>query len=103
MRLIGFLRDGVRHVGAVEDGAVRDLGPAREFWVDPRAASAAGGGAVTPLADVTQVPMVPETSRVFCVGINYLSHADESKQAAGLDVPKYPMIFSRWQQSLVVD
>ncbi|MEZ2389691.1 fumarylacetoacetate hydrolase family protein [bacterium RCC_150] len=32
----------------------------------------------------------------------YYSHADESKKAAGLDVPKVPMIFGRWAQSLTV-
>lgn len=103
MRLIGFLHDDVRHVGAVEDGAVRDLGPASNFWLDPNKARATEGGAVVPLADVRQVPVVPQTSRIFCVGINYHSHADESKQIAGLDLPKYPMIFSRWEQSLAVD
>jgi 2-keto-4-pentenoate hydratase/2-oxohepta-3-ene-1,7-dioic acid hydratase in catechol pathway len=103
MRLIGFLRDGGRHVGAVEGDGVRDLGPAAQFWVDPFAAAATGGGVVSPVAEVVQVPVVPETSRIFCVGINYHSHAGESKEVAGLDLPKYPMIFSRWQQSLVVD
>jgi 2-keto-4-pentenoate hydratase/2-oxohepta-3-ene-1,7-dioic acid hydratase in catechol pathway len=103
MRLIGFLSDGVRHVGAVEGDRVRDLGPAREFWADPFTARNAGGGSVVSLADLTQTPVVPETSRIFCVGINYHSHAGESKDVAGIDLPRYPMIFGRWQQSLVVD
>ncbi|MCX4909896.1 fumarylacetoacetate hydrolase family protein [Streptomyces sp. NBC_00878] len=103
MRLVGFLKDGVRHMGAVEGDQVRDLGTAKEFWVEPKAGATAVGGDVVPLSSVTQAPAVPETSRIFCVGINYHSHAGEAKSVAGLDVPKYPMIFARWQQSLVVD
>ncbi|MCP9953536.1 fumarylacetoacetate hydrolase family protein [Actinomadura madurae] len=49
------------------------------------------------------VPFVPETARVFCVGINYLAHGDEAKRTGGIDLPKHPMIFGRWESTLVVD
>lgn len=45
----------------------------------------------------------PDTSRIFCVGVNYHSHADETKELTDMDLPEYPMIFGRWAQSLSVD
>ena len=103
MKLTGFTVDGVRRIGAVHGGQVRDLGTARTFYDDPWAALDASGGEVHDLASLELAPAVPETSRIFCVGINYRSHAAESKDLAGLDEPVVPMIFGRWQQSLVVD
>jgi 2-keto-4-pentenoate hydratase/2-oxohepta-3-ene-1,7-dioic acid hydratase in catechol pathway len=102
MRLIGFALDGVRHIGVVDGDEVRTVGTTSEFYGDPDAALAAVSGPLHRLADLTQVPFVPETSRIFCVGINYVSHATEAA-AEGIARPKFPMIFGRWEQSLVVD
>lgn len=103
MRLIGFAHKGDRHIGAVDGEAVRDLGTATDFYADWRVASKRTDGETLALGQVDVVPAVPLTSRIFCVGINYRSHAGESKDLAGLDEPKVPMIFGRWQQSLVTD
>lgn len=102
MKLVGFLQEGTRRIGVVENGAVTEIGTVEEFYRDPVTALAKVSGPARPLEDIEQVPFVPETSRVFCVGINYLSHADEAKEE-GIDLPEFPMIFGRWQQSLVVD
>lgn len=105
MRLIGYDHDGVRHVGALLGfDKVAPLGTTEDFYRAPDEALNAWPDA-TPLAlqDLHPVPFVPVTARIFCVGINYHSHADESKAVAGLDLPKHPMIFGRWQQSLTVD
>jgi 2,4-didehydro-3-deoxy-L-rhamnonate hydrolase len=101
MRLVGFLQDGRRYIGSLEDGRVTSLGSVEDFYRDPDAATAAGGGSVYDLADLEQVPFVPETSRIFCVGVNYADHAEEAR-AAGQAIPTIPMIFGRWQQSLVL-
>ena len=103
MRLIGYLENGTRHIGAVNDDKLIPLGTAADFYSDTRATLAAPGGAPLRLSDVEQAPPVPITARVFCVGINYHSHADESKSVAGLDLPKFPMIFGRWESTLVTD
>jgi 2-keto-4-pentenoate hydratase/2-oxohepta-3-ene-1,7-dioic acid hydratase in catechol pathway len=103
MRLLGFVHQGERHIGALEGTVVRDLGTAKDFYADWRVASKRTDGEVFDLAGIEIVPAVPETARVFCVGINYRSHAGESKELAGLDEPKLPMIFGRWQQSLVTE
>jgi 2-keto-4-pentenoate hydratase/2-oxohepta-3-ene-1,7-dioic acid hydratase in catechol pathway len=101
MKLIGFDQGGVRYIGAVEESKVRVLGTAAEFYADTASALRSSDGALLDLEDLQIAPAVPVTSRIFCVGINYRSHATESKDLAGLDEPKLPMIFGRWQQSLV--
>ncbi|WP_197383683.1 fumarylacetoacetate hydrolase family protein [Mycolicibacterium mengxianglii] len=103
MKLVGFARNGSRHIGALEGDTVRDLGTTKQFFADTQAGLAADGGEVFAVGDVELAPAVPETSRIFCVGINYRSHAGESKDLAGIEEPKLPMIFGRWEQSLVVD
>ncbi|MGW5515089.1 fumarylacetoacetate hydrolase family protein [Nocardia africana] len=102
MRLIGYLDNGVRHIGAVDDDKVTPLGTAAEFYKDPAAALAADlSTSVLDLADLEQAPAVPETARVFILGINYLSHAEESKRLGDLDLPKHPFVIGRFGSTLV--
>jgi 2-keto-4-pentenoate hydratase/2-oxohepta-3-ene-1,7-dioic acid hydratase in catechol pathway len=61
------------------------------------------GAEPLPLAELELVPFVPVTSRVFCVGINYKMHAAEALEVGGIDEPKAPMIFGRWESTLVTD
>lgn len=100
MNLIGYDLDGIRHIGSLDGDKVTPLGVLTDFY-------AAGGvgtpGDPVPVADLRLVPPVPVTSRIFCVGINYRAHAVEAKSVAGLDEPKFPMIFGRWESTLVVD
>jgi 2,4-didehydro-3-deoxy-L-rhamnonate hydrolase len=104
MRFQGLVIDGVRHIGVVRDGAVYPVGTADEFYRDPSAAlSAPVTSKGIPAAEVAAAPPVPVTSRIFCVGINYREHAEEAVKTAGLEKPKYPMIFGRWESTLVVD
>lgn len=104
MKLIGFSLNNAVHIGAVTDDKVTDLGTVHEFYRNPAAALQITGEATYyALGDVEQLPPVPETARIFCVGINYHSHGDESKTLAGLDIPKVPMIFGRWASTLVTD
>ena len=101
MKLIGYDLDGVRHIGSVHGDHVTPLGVLSDFY----ASGGVGGptGDPVPLASLTPVPPVPVTARVFCVGINYRAHAVEAKSVAGLDEPEFPMIFGRWESTLVVD
>jgi 2,4-didehydro-3-deoxy-L-rhamnonate hydrolase len=103
MRLIGFAKNGVRWIGSVVDGSVTPLATVVDYYSSGGDVSAASDAEPVPLTRLTQVPPVPETSRIFCVGINYRSHAVETKAVAGLDEPPVPMIFGRWQSTLVTD
>lgn len=103
MKLTGFVLDDVRRIAAMEDGKLRDLGTVDQFFADPAVALTSSGGSIYGPEDVQLAPAVPETARIFCVGINYRSHAGESKELAGIDEPKLPMVFGRWQSTLVVE
>lgn len=48
-----------------------------------------------PLAEVEFLPVIPDPAKIFCVGINYLSHVQET----GREVPRFPMIFTRFADS----
>jgi 2-keto-4-pentenoate hydratase/2-oxohepta-3-ene-1,7-dioic acid hydratase in catechol pathway len=42
-------------------------------------------------------PPLPNPSKIICVGLNYLDHAQET----GAKVPEQPILFSKWHNSLV--
>lgn len=54
------------------------------------------GDATTPLRDADLGPPVPRPAKVFAIGLNYRSHATE----AGLDLPKAPMVFTKFPSCL---
>jgi 2-keto-4-pentenoate hydratase/2-oxohepta-3-ene-1,7-dioic acid hydratase in catechol pathway len=49
------------------------------------------------LADIAFLPVITAPDKILCIGINYLSHVKET----GREIPKYPMIFSRWADSQI--
>ena len=99
MRLATFLTSGASEpragevrgdqVVAFSEGTVRD-----------RLASGdrtpADGDAV-PLAEVTLLAPVPQPRAIFCIGINYASHAAEQ----GWELPEFPMVFMKLPSSSV--
>lgn len=104
MKLIGINQPhgaGVA-VARVVDGRASVLAERSEFWSDPRryleAARNIDNAAGVALDSVTEVPVVPDTARVLCVGLNYHAHANEG----GFTVPEHPTIFGRWTASLSV-
>lgn len=103
MALIGYLQDGVRHIGELDGERVHPVATVADFYAQPTLTPQRNGEPPLDRAGLTEVPFVPETSRVFCVGINYHSHAEESKRGAGQELPEIPMIFGRWESTLVVD
>jgi 2-keto-4-pentenoate hydratase/2-oxohepta-3-ene-1,7-dioic acid hydratase in catechol pathway len=53
------------------------------------------------LSDVTLLPPVTDSAKIFCVGLNYREHAAESEAvSAGVDSPN-PTIFCRYPDSQV--
>lgn len=45
--------------------------------------------------DVVLLPPVHSSSRIFCIGINYLDHQIESKDVFMANVPKAPVVFMK--------
>lgn len=108
MKLISFAKGGQSGWGAVKDDAVVDLTgkvagarTLRELLEKGAIAEARKvAAAASPgfrLSDCTLLPVVPDPSKIICVGLNYRAHASE----AGRDVGKYPVIFHRYADTLV--
>jgi 2-keto-4-pentenoate hydratase/2-oxohepta-3-ene-1,7-dioic acid hydratase in catechol pathway len=108
MRLISFEHQGNAGYGIVRDGGVVDAGRRLgDRHADLR--SVLEGGALATLreledqppdldlADLVQLPVIPNAGKILCVGINYLSHIKET----GRDVPKYPVLFTRFADTFV--
>ncbi|WP_280398850.1 fumarylacetoacetate hydrolase family protein [Nocardia carnea] len=84
--------DGDTHV----DLGFSDLGAlfARDDWAT-RAANAAGPA--WPAAGADFAPVVPNPSKVICVGHNYTDHIKEM----GRELPSYPTLFPKFADSLI--
>lgn len=61
------------------------------------AAGLPGDAADAPLDELALGPCVPTPRKVFGIGLNYQDHAEE----AGLDLPKQPMVFTKFPTCLV--
>lgn len=61
------------------------------------AVAAASGTAARPTpAPHDHAPVVTRPAKVFCIGLNYRSHIEET----GLEVPEYPTVFTKFALSL---
>lgn len=101
-RYISFLRpDGTASFGRIEGDAVADLGTAgtSAYLMDALDGDLAALPATTTYAyaDVKLLPVIPNPSKILCVGLNYATHVAET----GRDQLAYPAIFTRWADSLV--
>lgn len=108
MRVISFEHRGAPSFGVLTDAGVVDAGArlAGEFPDLREVLRAEALGRLSELAsleadipkeDITYLPVVPNASKILCVGINYLSHIKET----GRDVPEYPVLFTRFADSVV--
>ena len=115
MQFIGINHDGGAWAAALFGSRVVPLAPVPDFWADPAGwqdkalalasdvGTTAGTGAPDALdrAAVTEVPLVPASARVICVGLNYKAHAAEGSYK-DQELPPYPTLFGRWTASLSV-
>jgi 2-keto-4-pentenoate hydratase/2-oxohepta-3-ene-1,7-dioic acid hydratase in catechol pathway len=117
MQFIGITHHGEPWAAALVDSRVFPLAPVNEFWADAsgwqdKAASLAPGASASHGAasdgaswlergSVTEVPLVPASARVICVGLNYKAHAAEGSYK-DQELPPYPTLFGRWTASLSV-
>ena len=54
-------------------------------------------GAEHAYADVDFAPLVPRPSKIFCLGLNYAAHIQET----GRDLPEYPTLFAKFPPALI--
>jgi 2-keto-4-pentenoate hydratase/2-oxohepta-3-ene-1,7-dioic acid hydratase in catechol pathway len=100
MKLIAYQKGADRMMARIQGNEVLPFASIEDFWADPEQgllAAARSGG--KPIADLIQVPPLPDTARVLCAGLNYAAHAAE----VHFKVPEHPDIFARWRSKLAVD
>ncbi len=101
MNAVRFLNPaGEPRIGALEDGTIRDAGPAAERgFVPSDQAWSELGRAAGPEYGVEGVrlmhPVTPQ--KILAIGLNYRSHAEESD----LNVPSVPIVFAKWTSALI--
>ena len=101
MRYVSFRRpSGIASFGRLDGEWVHDLGG--EHGGSLREALAAGidperVNAALPLASVALLPVIPDPAKIFCIGLNYVSHVAEM----GNTQQTYPTVFTRWADTLV--
>ncbi len=100
MRFLGF-DNGTNHmIGVPRGDQIHELCSIDEFYDDPsRWQTTTPRTPGIDLVDVRQIPPVPKTARVLCLGLNYASHIAET----GRERPGAPNIFARWYASLSCD
>ncbi len=107
MKLVSFRVGGKSSYGVVTDGGVIDAGR-RLGAAFPDLKSALAGGleklralaGAAPdhaLEAVELLPVIPNPDKIFCIGVNYMTHLKET----GRPTPTHPMIFVRFADSLV--
>lgn len=112
MQYIGINHDGGSWAAALLGQRVVPLAPVPDFWADaagwqekalslPADALTNDSAGALERADVTEVPLVPASARVICVGLNYKAHAAEGSYK-DQELPPYPTLFGRWTASLSV-
>ncbi len=102
MRIARYRYDSGEHLGIVEIGAIRpfpDSIASLERYLELAAheRSALPLGDAAPLEEVTLLAPVRPRKNVFCVGRNYLGHAEEIARARGTSVnlPAVPTFFTK--------
>jgi len=81
VKLIAYQNGDCRVMGRVVDDMALPFASLEDFWADPQqsllaAAKARSGGEA--VANLVQVPPLPDTARVICAGLNYAAHAEEA-------------------------
>lgn len=64
-----------------------------------KAAAASSAARTYPAAGADFAPLVPNPSKVVCVGLNYRNHIQEM----GRDLPEYPTLFAKFADCLIGD
>jgi len=100
MRIGRIQIDGQTRIGVFTDDGIRDVTQEFEGFQDALSRPEAAGDVEGELFDETEITYLPPTTSrntVFCAGLNYEAHAEESNTA----VPERPLIFMKLPRTLV--
>ncbi|VTU30623.1 Ureidoglycolate lyase [Variovorax sp. SRS16] len=110
MKLGSFLIDGRASFGVVTDAGMVDLGARlADRFADLRGLLAAPDGLrqarqhaegrpeVLPLQSLTYLPVITNPAKIFCIGVNYADHLEETR----IRKADHPTVFLRYAESQV--
>ena len=110
MNLISFRADGQNRWGVIDGESVYDL--TNVFGADVKtlrdaiardvigqAESKKASAPRFALKDTTALPVIPDPGKIFCIGLNYLSHRLET----GRDATSNPTVFTRFADSQIAN
>lgn len=105
MKFATVFYQGAQRCGLVENDAIHLAGAGITLKsmltgdMAPLAAELRKRPAV-PLADVSFAPVIPDPDQIFCAGLNYQHHRDETRPEHRKAYPEFPVIFMRFASSL---
>jgi 2-keto-4-pentenoate hydratase/2-oxohepta-3-ene-1,7-dioic acid hydratase in catechol pathway len=104
MKLATLRVDGSTRAVRLDGDRLVDLGSAdlgaflsQDDWAAKAAAVDAGTAETYPVEGADFAPVVPQPSKVVCVGLNYKNHIQEM----GRDLPQYPTLFAKFADCLI--
>ncbi|MDR2254427.1 MAG: fumarylacetoacetate hydrolase family protein [Arthrobacter sp.] len=101
MKLVSYEYDGARHVGELRGTTLLPLVGIAAIDADtPTALLAAAqrdAAAAVELSEATLLPASASPRKIFCVGLNYKAHVEET----GRDLPSYPVLFPKFASNLL--
>jgi 2-keto-4-pentenoate hydratase/2-oxohepta-3-ene-1,7-dioic acid hydratase in catechol pathway len=109
MRIATYTHRGNRSYGALSGGGIVDLGrrigakhPSLLALLEHGALDEArraieGASADFAESEIEYLPLIPDRINIYCTGLNYQGHIDETK----LEKPKFPRLFMKIDESLV--
>ncbi|GAA2732990.1 fumarylacetoacetate hydrolase family protein [Actinocorallia aurantiaca] len=104
MKLATLRVDGSTRAVRLDGDRLVDLGSAdlgaflsQDDWAAKAAAVDSGTAETYPVEGADFAPVVPQPSKVVCVGLNYKNHIQEM----GRDLPQYPTLFAKFADCLI--
>ncbi len=109
MRIATYMHRGAPSYGAVVSGGIVDLGKRiggkypsllallEKGGLDEARKAIAGQKPDFPESEIEYLPLIPGRINIFCTGLNYQDHINETKSEA----PKFPRLFMKLDESLV--
>jgi len=114
MKLLNFIKDDSIRLGVKDERGIIDVWQAAadhslDVPTDMKAVIEQGAEALKKIEDLKKdsiefireeeivfCPCVTDPEKIICVGLNYMNHIAEAK----MDVPKYPVLFSKFNNAL---
>ena len=104
MKLATLRVNGSTRAVRLDGDRLVDLGSAdlgaflsQDDWATKAAAVDAGTAETYPVEGADFAPVVPQPSKVVCVGLNYKNHIQEM----GRDLPQHPTLFAKFADCLI--